>query len=330
MRRRRTIAGGLAVLLLLAAAGPVTAQQSSAKAPRVGILTPAESDQTPIFEAFRQGLREVGYTVGRTIILEFRSARGDPAAFPKLAAELLALPVDIILTDGAIAARFASDATQKIPIVMGSSGADPVALGLAASMARPGGNLTGFTLKHSELSAKRLDLIRTAFPEATAVTVFLNPHPGSEANFRATAEMARAHGLTLHRVEAANPEALRALRPQAFSGRGITPLVVLPDAMFWNHRWEIVALVNAARVPALYPEREYVEVGGLIAYGPNVPDNFRRAAEYVDRILKGANPGDLPIQEPAKVDFVVNLKTARALGINIPLEFLARADEVIE
>jgi putative ABC transport system substrate-binding protein len=329
MRRRRTIAGGVA-LLLLAAAEPVIAQQSSAKVPRVGILTPAESDQTPIFEAFRQGLRDSGYALGQTIILEFRSARGDPAAFPALVAELVALPVDVILTDGAIAARFASNATRKIPIVMGSSGADPVALGLAASMARPGGNLTGFTLKHSELSAKRLDLVRIAFPGATAVTVFLNPHPGSEANFRATAEMARAHGLTLYRVEAATPEALQALSPQALSGKGIAPVVVLPDAMFWNHRREIVALVNAARVPALYPEREYVEVGGLIAYGPNVPDNFRRAAAYVDRILKGANPGDLPIQEPAKVDFVVNMKTAHALEITLPLEFLARADEVIE
>ena len=326
MRRREFMAGagGAAV----ARPSVANAQQPATKIPRIGILTPAETDQTPIFEAFRQGLRERGYIEGRNIILEFRSSRGDPAAFPKLVTEFVNLPVDVILTDGAIASRVAKDATQRIPIVMGSSGANPVTIGLVTSLARPGHNVTGFTLMHAELSAKRLDLLRAVFPDATAVTVLLNPHPGSEANFRATQEMARSLGLTtINRVEAASPEALRALHPETLGG---IPVIVLPDAMFWNHRREIIALVAAARVPALYPEREYAEDGGLIAYGPNVPDIFRRAADYVDRILKGTNPGDLPIQEPAKLDFAVNLKTAKALGIDLPPSLLARVDEVIE
>ena len=160
--------------------------------------------------------------------------------------------------------------------------------------------------------------------------VLVNPtNSGTEVNLRVTEETARSLGLALTRVEAATPEALRALRPEAL-GRGGGPVLVLPDAMFWNHRREILALAAAARLPALYPEQEYADDGSLMAYGPSVPDNFRHAAGYVDRILRGAKPGDLPIQEPAKFDFVVNLKTAQALGLTIPQLLLATADEVIE
>ncbi len=325
MKRREFIAllGGTAVVW------PLAGRAQQVKVARVGILTPAETDQTPIFEAFRRGLRERGYTIGRDVIIEFRSARGDSAALPKLAAELVSLPVDVILTDGAAAARAAKDATGQIPIIMGTTGADPVELGLVDSLRRPGRNLTGFTLLHGELSAKRLDVLRTAFPNATTITVLLNPHPGSEANFRAVQEAANKFGpMTLRRVEAARPDNLRQLRPESL--RGDAPILVLPDAMFWNHRREILALIAAARVPAVYPEREYADDGSLIAYGPNVPDNFRRAADYVDQVVKGAKPGELPIQEPAKFDFIVNLKTANALGITIPPAILLRADQVIE
>jgi putative tryptophan/tyrosine transport system substrate-binding protein len=306
----------------------VRAQQP--KIPRVGILSPAENEATLIFEAFRQGLRELGYVEGHNIILEYRFAHGDFSALPRLAEELVHLPVDVIVADTSASTRAAPCAAPSIPIVMGA-GIDPVALGLAHSLARPGGNVTGFTLMSHELSAKRVDLMRTVVPDATAMMVLLNPSNSlsAEANLRDTEEATGSLGLALTRVEAATPEALHALGPEAL-GRGGGPVLVLPDAMFWNHRREIIALAATARLPALYPEREYADDGGLMTYGPSVPDNFRQAAGYVDRILRGAKPGDLPIQEPAKFDFVVNLKTAKALGLTVPPSILARADEVIE
>ena len=329
MRRRTLVSAFLAGLVLCAA--PVLAQQPvPARVPRVGILTPAESDQTPIFEAFRRGLKDLGYTEGRNIAIEFRSARGNSALLPRLAAELVALPVDIIVTDGAAAARVAQEATRRIPIVMGTSGMDPVALGLVPSLRRPGGNLTGFTLMHGQLGEKRVDLVRTLAPEAKALTVLVNPVPGSDLSVSLIQSSARTVGMAVRSIEAATPEALRALRPGDLLASGNPPLLVVGDAMFWNNRQTIVDLVNAARVPALYPEREYAESGGLMAYGAYVPDNFRAAAGYVHRILKGENPADLPIQEPVKVELIINLKTAKALGMEIPVSLLGRADQVIE
>jgi putative tryptophan/tyrosine transport system substrate-binding protein len=183
---------------------------------------------------------------------------------------------------------------------------------------------------HTELNAKRLELLRTAFPHITAVTALVNPSaPGHKLSFEQTEAAARLLGLgSVARAEAESAAALRALRPAVFSGA--SAVIVVPDGLFYSYRREIVALVNAAHLPAIYPEREYADDGGLMAYGANVPDNFRRAADYVDRILKGARPGDLPIQEPVKFDFVVNLKTAQALGLTIPPLILGRADEVIE
>ncbi len=325
MRRRSVVIAGLAALLL--APERSGAQQAPAKIPRVGILSPAENAATPIFEAFRQGLRELGYVEGRNIILEFRFTHGDYAPIGPLAQDLINLPVDVIVTDGGLAvARAAVGASRTIPMVMGAGG-DPVAAGLVESFARPGGNLTGFTLMTQELSAKRVDLMRAAFPDATAITALLNPN--IVFGTRETQEAARSVGLTVTPIEVATPEALRALRPEALGKPG-RPLLVVSDAMFWKHRREIIALAAAAGVPALYPEREYADDGGLMAYGPSVPDNFRRAAGYVDRILRGEKPGELPIQEPVKFDFVVNLKTAKELGLTVPPSILARADEVIE
>jgi putative tryptophan/tyrosine transport system substrate-binding protein len=325
MRRRALLVAVIATLIR-----PPIARAQQPKIPRVGVLSPAENEATVIFEAFRRGLRELGYVEGRDIILEYRFAGGDHTALQRLAEELANLSVDIILTDGGSAAQAAAQATRTTPIVMGVSGGDPVALGVAASLARPGGNVTGFTLMGPELSAKWIELMHTAFPNATAVTALVNPaNASSEAHFHITEETAHSLGLVVTRIDASSPEALRALRPEALIRLG-APILVVPDAMFWNHRREILALVAAASVPALYPQREYADDGGLIAYGPSVPDNFRRAAGYVDRILKGAKPGDLPIQEPVKFDFVVNLKTARALGLAIPQSILGRAGEVID
>jgi len=213
---------------------------------------------------------------------------------------------------------------------MGTSGIDPVALGLVPSLRRPGGNLTGFTLMHGQLGEKRVDLVRTLAPEAKALTVLVNPVPGSDLSVSMIQSSARTVGMAVRSIEAATPEALRALRPGDLLASGNPPLLVVGDAMFWNNRHTIVDLVNAARVPALYPEREYAESGGLMAYGAYVPDNFRAAAGYVHRILKGENPADLPIQEPVKVELIINLKTAKALGMEIPVSLLGRADQVIE
>jgi ABC-type uncharacterized transport system substrate-binding protein len=325
MRRRSVIIGGLAGLLL--APEHASTQQPSAKIPRVGILTTADNERTPALDALRAGLRDLGYVEGRNIILEFRFAGGDLSRGSELVTELVALPVDVIVAEG-----FTPDAvaaTDLIPIVSATL-MDPVQRGFALSLAQPGRNVTGFTLMHTELNGKRLELLRTAFPQITAVSALVNPaNPASKLAFEQTEAAARSMGLeSLRRVEAESAAALHALRPATLSGADA--VIVLPDGVFYHFRRDVVALVNAAHLPAIYPERDYADDGGLMAYGANVADNFRRAAGYVDRILKGTKPGDLPIQEPVKFDFVVNLNTARDLGLTIPPLILSRATEVIE
>ena len=324
MRRRSVVIAGLVALLL--AAERSAGQQPQSQIPRVGILTQADNERTRTLDAFRGGLRDLGYVEGRNVILELRFAKGDLTYGLELAAELVSLPVDVIVIEGVPSAM---DAAGHVPIV-GPALMDPVQRGFAVSLARPGRNITGFTLMHTELNGKRLELLRAAFPDITAVSALVNPaSTGSKLAFEQTETAARLMGLgSIARVEADSVAALRALRPAVFSGAGA--VVVIPDGVFYNYRRDVVALLNEARLPAIYPERDYVDDGGLMAYGANLADNFRRAAGYVDRILKGAKPGDLPIQEPVKFDYVVNLKTARGLGFTIPPTILARADEVIE
>jgi putative tryptophan/tyrosine transport system substrate-binding protein len=326
VRRRIVLFAGLAALLI-APEWPA-GQQPQSKIPRVGIVTQASSAKAPMFDAFREGLHDLGYVEGRNIVLEFRFAAGDRSRGMQLAAELVRLPVDVIVLEG-VGPPDTVDPGGHIPIVSPFM-MDPLERGFASSLARPGGRITGFTLMHSELNGKRLELLRTAFPHINTVAALVNPsNPSHKLAFEQTEIAARSLGLTgVSRVEAENAAALRALRPTAFSGAGA--VVIVPDGVFYNYRRDIVALVNAARLPAIYPEREYADDGGLMSYGANVSDNFRRAADYVDRILKGASPADLPIQEPVKFDFVVNLKTAQSLGLTIPPSILARADEVIE
>jgi ABC-type uncharacterized transport system substrate-binding protein len=324
MRRRRILAAFAA--LLLAPAGS-SAQQSPGNIPRVGILGLGESDRTPMFDAFREGLHDLGYIEGGNIFLEFRLARGDYSLLSQLTKELVRLPVDVIVSDGG--RLFVTKASGQVPVVIPTL-FDPVGQGVASSLSRPGGNVTGFTLMTAELDAKRLELLRTAFPQITAVSALVDPsNPPQLLMLERIEQAAKSMGLgSVGRVEAPTVEALRALRPAVFSGA--SAVIVVGSGMFWNYHRDVVALINEARLPAIYPEREYADDGGLMVYGANVPDNFRRAADYVDRILKGAKPGDLPIQEPVKFDFVVNLKTARELGLTITPAILARADEVIE
>jgi putative ABC transport system substrate-binding protein len=325
MTRRIVLIAGLAALLF--ASEPSAGQQPLSKIPRVGILTVADSERTPMFDAFREGLRDLGYIEGRNIILEFRFAHGDLARGPQLAAELAALPVAVLVTEGI--PFEAVDPIGHIPIVSPVM-QDPVQRGFAISLARPGRNITGFTLMHAELNAKRLELLHTAFPNITAVVALVNPSaPAHKLALERIETAARSMGLgNIARAEAESAAALRALRPAVFSGADA--VIVVPDGVFYNYRRDAVALINATHLPAIYPEREYADDGGLLAYGAYVPDNFRRAADYVDRILKGAKPGDLPIQEPVKFDFVINLKTARELGLTIQPTIFGRVDEVIE
>jgi putative tryptophan/tyrosine transport system substrate-binding protein len=325
--KRRSIIVALAALAV-ASKGTASAQQASPKIPRVGILAPAETDKTAFFVAFRSGLRDLGWVEGRNIILEFRLAHFDWTLLPRLAQDLVNLPVDVIVTSGGGAARIAMEATSKIPIV--TIGVDPALFGLVESLARPRVNVTGFSLMSPELTAKRLEILRTTFPHISTVAVLVNTaNPASKSYLQLTEDAARSLGLPIvTRVEADSVEALLAIQPAVFSGA--SSVVVLQDGLFWNHRRDLLALVNTTRLPAIYAEREFADDGGLISYGVNISDSFRRAAGYVDRILKGATPGDLPIQEPVKFDFIINLKTAKALGLTVPPSILARADEVIE
>jgi len=295
---------------------------------RIGVLSPAERTSTKVFDGFREGLREFGYVDGENIAIEYRLAAGDFSRLPAMAADLVRMPVGVIVTDGGDkVAQIAHDATRSIPIIMATSG-DPVAAGLAASFPHPGGNVTGFTLHPVEIFGKWLEFLKDAFPSVSHVAELWNPAT-TVPFLRVTEEAARSLGVQLRYIEIGSPDDIAGGFETAVDG-GAEALVILPKAMFWNERSRIVALAAKYRMPAIYPEREYADDGGLLAYGANVPDNFRRAAGYVDKILKGAKPGDLPIQQPVKFELIVNVRTAKALSLTIPLSILDRADEVIE
>jgi putative tryptophan/tyrosine transport system substrate-binding protein len=325
MKRRDFIAllGGTAVALPIAA----RAQQPT-KVPRVGILSPAASEAAATLTAFREAIRDLGYIEGQTIALDFRLSKGIIDALPALAAELVRAPVNVIVTDSTSATLIAFAATRTIPIVMGACGGDPVALGLAKSLSRPSGNVTG-TFFVAGLSDKRLQLLKQAFPSVQKVAALTNPKGALSVSELPKAELAAARiGIRLLSLAVSTPDELHALAPTALLGSD--GLLVMPDAVFWNNRATIIDFAFKARVPAIYPEREYADDGGLISYGPNVPEHFRQAAGYVDRILHGAGPGDLPINLSSKFDFVVNLKIARALGLTPLADFISAAGEVIE
>jgi putative tryptophan/tyrosine transport system substrate-binding protein len=325
MRRRKFI-----TLLGSAAAWPIAARAQVPKGtiPRVGILSPASSMAAATLAAFRQGMRDFGYVEGRTIVLDFRLAHGDPTALPALAAKLAEIPVDVIVTDTSTAAVAAFATTRTIPIVTAIIGGDPVALGLVQSYAHPGGNVTGMRF-HTDLSEKRLQLLKQAFPRAERVALLINPKIAIASAERRSAELAADRlRLRLLPVEAVTPADLQSIPTAALADAD--GLVVVPDGTFWNNRKTIIELAARARVPAIYPERDYADDGGLIGYGPNAPEHFRQAAGYVHRILNGSKPGDLPINASTRFDFVVNLRSARAQGFDLAPDFISAADEVIE
>ena len=321
-----TIAGGL-----LAAPLGGEAQQS-AKMPRVGYLSPGSpSDPARLrrFDAFRQGLRELGYVEGQSIALEPRWAEGKYERYSALAADLVRLKVDVIVVVGGAATRAAQQATGTIPIVM-SVVNDPVGSGLVPGLAHPRGNVTGLTIMTSDLVGKQLGLLKELLPRISRVVLLGNPaNPGTAPQVREAEDAAPALGVRVQILEARVPReiddafaAMTRERPGA--------LLTLDDAIFTNQVRQIAELAAKQRLPAIYGTREYTEAGGLIAYGTNRLELERRAATYVDKILKGAKPADLRVEQPTKFELVINVKTAKALGLTIPPSLLARADDVIQ
>jgi putative ABC transport system substrate-binding protein len=302
--------------------------QQSASPRSIGVVLVDFSPESKEAEAFRQGLRDAGYAEGRDVVIEWRSANGDYDKVPELVADLVKHKVEVIVADSTIASRAASRATSKIPIVMAIV-ADPVGSGLVASLAHPGGNVTGLSLMLTELSAKRLQLLKEAVSRLTRVAVLWNSdspfHPKVIEELKAAApsmsvELNFVDARTLDEIGPAFSAASRA-HSQA--------LYVIGSPVFLAHRMALLKPASKARLPAIYAVRQYVDEGGLMSYGPNLRDLMRQSAGYVDRILRGAKPGDLPIEQPAKFELVVNLKTAKALGLTIPESILLRADEVI-
>jgi putative ABC transport system substrate-binding protein len=326
---RRTFMAVMAGGLL---AAPRAAQaQVAGKVYRIGLLDYSAPDpaRQAWWNAFRQRMRELGYVEGQNIRFEQRWAEGEVDRLPKLAAELVGLKVDLIVTGGTNSAVAAKRATSNIPIVTATL-ADPVATGVAASLGQPGSNLTGMTTISSDLAGKRLDLLRTVAPRASRIAIVWDERNlGSRLAVEGTEAAAKTTGLTIHSVPVRNPAGLEAAFTTMVRSRA-GALIIVQGPMFFSHRKRLAELAVKHRLPTVMGSREYVEAGGLVGYGPDELDLFQRAAMFVDKILKGAKPADLPMEQPTKFELIINLKTAKALGLTIPQSLLVRADEVIQ
>ncbi|MGH7771671.1 MAG: ABC transporter substrate-binding protein [Candidatus Binatia bacterium] len=314
--------------MLFALSFPAEAQQPK-KVPRIGYLASSLSAIASRTEAFRQGLRELGYVEGKNIVIEWRSAEGKADRLPALAAELVRLKVDVIITAGPPATRAVKEATSTIPIVM-TFDDDPVGNGFVASLARPGGNITGLSTLAPEISGKQLELLKEIVPRLSRVAVFgTSTRPGNAQALKEIELAAGAFGVKLQYLDVLGPKDIETVFRAATKGRA-DALLVLASPVFGSPRTQIVDLAVKSRLPAMYPQSEYVEVGGLMTYGANFADLYRRAATYVDKILKGTKPADLPVEQPKKFEFIINLKAAKQIGLTIPPNVLVRADKVIK
>ena len=312
--------------LLFALCVPAQAQQTG-KIPRIGYISgsPPNSERT---DAFRLGLRELGHVEGKNIVIEWRSAEGKLDRLPALAADLVRLKVDMIVTPGATSTRAAKEATSTIPIVM-TQDPDPIGNGFVASLARPGGNITGLSNLNRELSGKRLELLKEVVPKLSRVAVFgTSTFPGNAQNKKETELAAGALGVKLQYLDVLGPKDIDAAFRGASKGRA-EAVLAMGGGVLNSLRAQIVELAAKSRLPAIYFFREFVEDGGLMSYGVSLTDLDHRAAVYVDKILKGAKPADLPVEQPTKFEFIINLKAAKQIGLTIPPNVLARADKVI-
>jgi putative tryptophan/tyrosine transport system substrate-binding protein len=324
--RRKFI--GLALCAMLFALCSSPEAQQPTKVPRIGYLTAASRSTSPArIEAFRQGMRELGYVEDKSIVIEWRFGERKEDRLPALAAELVRLKVDVIVTGG-LSTRRAKEATVSIPIVMAQD-ADPVGSGFVASLARPGGNITGLATLAPEISGKRLELLKEVVPRLSRVVVLgSSTEPANAQSLKETELAAGAFGVKLQHVDVLAPKDIETAFRAASKGRA-DAVLVLASSVANSQRTQIAELAVKSRLPAVYYQTEFVEDGGLMSYGVSFTDLFRRAATYVDKILKGAKPADLPVEQPIKFEFIINLKTAKQIGLTIPPNVLVRADRVI-
>jgi ABC-type uncharacterized transport system substrate-binding protein len=326
MKRRKVIA-----LLGGAAAGwPLVVRAQQPAMPVIGVLDGRSADESaPLVAALRRGLNEAGYVEGRNVAIEYHWAHGEYDRLPALAADLVRRQVTVIATSGNASALAAKTATATIPIVF-LTGADPVQAGLVASLSRPGGNLTGVTSLGVELGPKRLELLHELVPAATTIAILVNPaNRSAEIQVRDIQAAARTLGLELHILHASTEREIDAAFA-ALTRLRAGALVISPEAFFNSRSEQLAALTVRHAVPAIYTYREFAAAGGLMSYGGSITDSYRQAGVYIGRILKGEKPADLPVQQSAKVELIINMKTAKALGLTVPLALLGRADEVIE
>ena len=327
---RRAFLGTLGLFV-----APVAVEAQPPKVPRIGVLTEGtpfgpQADTSRYLESFRRGMRDLGWVESKNILIEYRGAEGRSERIPDLVAELVRLNVDVIFAGSTAMTVAARQATSTIPIVM-ATGGDPVMRGLVASLARPGGNVTGLSYSVGlETFAKQLELLKETVPTVRRVAVLFNPtNPAHRPAIERLGEAARSVGVSLQVLEARTPDDFERAFAAMARARA-EALVVAPDPILGYNRLRLQEFVARSRLPAIYGLREHVPVGGLMSYAADVRDNYRRAAGYVDKILKGAKPADLPVEQPTKFELVINLKTAKALGLTIPPSLLARADQVIE
>jgi putative ABC transport system substrate-binding protein len=316
------------VFLSLALCCPAQAQQVK-KAPRIGFLAiTSPRDMSLRMAAFRHGLRELGYIEGKTIVVDDRYAEGKLDRLRSMTAELVQLKADVIVTSGPIGTRTAKEATATLPIVMAYDN-DPVASGFVASLARPGGNITGLSTHYPEITGKQLELLKEIVPKMSHLAVLGDSsEPFTAQSLKETERAAKAFGVQLQYLDVKDPKDVKSALEDARKSRA-DAAVVLASAIFISQRSQLAELAVKNRLPAVYQASEYVEAGGLMTYGASITDLFRRAATYVDRILKGAKPAEIPVEQPTTFELIINLKAAREIGLKIPPNVLARADRVI-
>jgi putative ABC transport system substrate-binding protein len=327
---KRAAVPSILVAVVLLAVGVIAEAQQASKVPRLGFLSGVlPSTNATRVEAFRQGLRELGYVEGRNIVIEYRYAEAKLDRLPALAAELVRLKVDVIVSAAPPGTRAAKQATATIPIVMAFDD-DPVGSGFVASLARPGGNITGLSALSPEISGKQLELLKEIVPNLSRVGVFGDvTRPGIPQSLREINVAADAFGVQVQYLEVRGPTDIETAFRAATKERA-NAVVVLGSPVLNSQQEQVVALAAKSRLPVIYSNLEFVEAGGLMSYGVNFPDLSRRAATYVDKILKGAKPADLPVEQPTKFAFIINLKAAKQIGLTIPPNVLARADKVIK